>query len=222
MTGRLYRVLRYRIVLVGIGVLAGVAVAVAPARAASPRPVAASSIQVIRAHPARVVAQPAPLTIDQLEGMLAQVVGIPIVISCDQPGVPSPIDGHTVDPGDDGTTFTGPDGRITNVVHVSVVECSEAEQANRHRDPMPKSYRVYLGKRVDTISAYPFLILLHESFHSALNSSDEGAVECDTISNAWPLVAQLHLPAWEASMMLAGMAARHASWLPGSVYRTVC
>lgn len=223
---RLYRVLRYRIVLAGICALAVVAVATAPARAATPRPVRASSVKVVAKAKAVHLSQPAPLTIAQLEAMLTAVVGTPILISCDATGVPSPIDGHTLDTADDGETFWTPDAdgvwMIGNVAHISTGECWAAEQANRHRDPDPVAYFTFRGQRTDNVSGAVFNVLLHESFHIALRSTDEGVVECAAQENAWPLVEQLHLPAWEASMMLAGMAARHYADKPGSPYRAVC
>lgn len=225
MTDRLYRVLRYRILLVGICALAGVAVAVAPARAATRRPVVASSVTGYTRHAVKVV-QPAPLTLAQLATMLQNVVGVPVAISCDTPGVPSPLDGHTLDAGDDGEVFWTTDAAgvavVAPIIHVSTGECWGAEQANRIRAEFLPVYLTFNDQRYDTVSGADFHVMLHEAFHIALQSGDEGRVECAATQNAWPLVRQLHLPGWAASMMLAGMAKRHADNPPGSVYRSAC
>jgi hypothetical protein len=170
------------------------------------------------------VAAPTPLTIDAIAGMLTAVVGVPIQISCDPVGVPSPLDGHTLDPADDGEVFWSTDTRgvavVVPIIHVSAQTCWDARQANRQRDPNPLAYFTYQGKRVDNISGAPFQVLLHEAFHIGLQSGDEARVECAAISNAWPLVRQLRLPPFAAQMMLVGMSQRHAQAPPA--YRSDC
>lgn len=205
------------VICIGVGFLA----ASAPARAAS-GPIRASSMLVVAKK--HTIAQPPPLELAAVERDLAAVVGVPVRISCDTVGVPSPLDGHTIEEGNDGQVFYRPDGSIGDVLHVWAQECVAARQANRRRDPNPPAYFVYRDRRIDTISAPAFLVLLHEAFHYAYQSIDEGRVECAAVSNAWPLVRTLGLPAWEASMMLAGMQWRHAQFTPeGSPqYRTVC
>lgn len=187
---------------------------------ATPPPVRATKIVV--AHRATIT-QPPPLSLATLEGYLAHVVGVPVRISCDTPGVPSPLDGNTLDFATaDGQVFYSTPSVIGNVLHVSVLECQQAQSANRHRDRAPATWSEFHGRRIDLMSGLPLLILLHEAFHVSENSPDEGRVECDAVSNAWPLVEQFSLPSWEASMMLAGMQARHAAWPLTDPRRAVC
>lgn len=214
-------VLRSRHALMVICISVGFLAASAPARAAS-GPVRASSMLVVAKK--HTIAQPPPLELAAIERDIAAVVGVPVRISCDTVGVPSPLDGRTIEAGNDGQVFYRPDGSLGDVLHIWAQECSDARHANRHRDPNPPAYFAFLDRRIDTISAPAFLVLLHEAFHYAYQSSDEGRVECAAVSNAWPLVRTLGLPAWEASMMLYGMQWRHAMFTPEASpqYRTVC
>lgn len=212
---RVGRQLAWRVPLI---VLVFGAFVVAKAEAA-PKPVPASSVRVFSKR--TTVAQPAPLTLPQLAEMAGLVVGrSDLTISCDQADTPG-TDGETMDFDADGEVFYAADGTLSPVIHMKADICWDAQTANRHRDPNPAAYFTYGGSRYDN-SGPAFLVLLHEALHVALQQADEGIVECSAVTNAWPLVRQLGLPAWESKIMLVGMRWRHHLWGSTSVYRSVC
>lgn len=179
------------------------------------KPIKAASVKSVNAQ-----AQPEPLGLNDLEAMIGKVIGRDVLISCDTLGVPSPLDGNTLDPANDGQVFWTADGTLGKILHVSTATCWAAQTANRHRDPYPIIYWTWEGHRIDYSSGPAFLILVHEALHTLYNDLDEGGIECLAIKNVWSLIAQLNLPSWEAKLMLDGAKWRHSEF--PSPYRTVC
>lgn len=232
MRDALYGVLPRRVVLVAVPMLAACALGT-PLASAVTRPVRATSAKVVR----RAVAQPAPLALATLERDLGQVAGHPVRISCDTAGVPSPLDGNTLDTSDaEGQVFYEPqatldDGTLAplvigDVLHVLASTCQAAVRANRVHDRDPVSWVVFRDRRIDEVAGHALRILLHEAFHVALQSSDEGIVECSAVSNAWPLVKLLGLAPFDAGLILGGMQWSHYQFTPDvpaeAPYRAVC
>lgn len=223
MRDALYGVLPRRALALAVPLLITCVAGTSLANAATPRPVRASSLIVVKK---RASSQPKELGLDVLEARLTIADGgVPVVISCDTPGVPSPIDGHTLAKENDGQVWRvdpdDPSSPIRNVVHVSTDTCWAAQTTNRHRDPNPTAFFTYHGQRVDQTSGAALEVLLHESLHVSLQSADEGLVDCTAYRNAWALARQFGLPAWEAHMLLVGIQWRHAVAV-GDEYHTVC
>lgn len=226
MRDRLYGVLPRRVVLMAVPMLAACALGTSQSGAATPHPVRAGSIKVVK----RAVVQPAPLKLADLEAILGTFTRQPVTISCDTLGVPSPIDGNTMDADADGEVFWSPVDDSPRVIlptiHVWAFECTQALSANRRHDPAPTAWSEFAGHRVDDLAGSPLAVMLHEAMHIALQSNDEGLVECTAYRNDWALVRQLHLSALDAGMVFQGMRARHFDFLPTdpaeAAYRAVC
>ena len=69
--------------------------------------------------------------------------------------------------------------------------------------------------------AYAMLALQHEATHVALNSGDEGAVECSAILNRYQLVRLFKLPAKVAGQIMNDEVTIHQTIMPPA-YRTHC
>lgn len=230
MRDRPYGVLPRRIALMAVPMLAACALGTAQSGAATPHPVRAGSIKVVK----RAVVQPAPIALNVIEGYLTPFAGRPVRISCDTPGVPSPLDGQLLADGLDGEVFPtmtlDADGVTTaiwqDVIHLSTQECSALQRVNRIREPNPTAWFEFDGHRIDETSGAAFEIALHEALHIGLRSLDEGVVECATYRNAWPLAHSLGLSTRTTSLVFQGMRARHFDYRPADpaegVYRTVC
>lgn len=209
-----------RLYAIGLVLLGLLVIGCGVAEAQAPKPIRASSVKLLKKQaPQTYLGLPA-----LQEALRVADGGVPVVISCDTPGVLSPLDGHTLEPENDGQVWrvdpldgTSP---IRNVIHVSTDTCWAAQTVIRKRNPDPESYFTYKNQRVDGTSGPALEVLLHEAFHVALQSADEGVVECAAAQNAWPLVRQFGLPAWEAKMVLVGAQWRHT--LTDPEYRTVC
>lgn len=163
------------------------------------------------AAPAQAAKRTIPIT--TLEAYVSQAVGVPdISISCD-PDATFPV-------GDDGFVQPNMDGSLPRVIHARASACAWAVAVNRKQDRHPSSYITANGQRADIDSGGALEAILHEALHIALQSHDEGIVECTAWRNRWQFVRLFHLPAWVSRMELAGMTWSHDQ-MPAN-YRQSC
>lgn len=143
----------------------------------------------------------------------SQAVGTQITLSCDADA--------TFPQGLDGYVLPNPDGSIPHTIHVRQSLCAAAENVDRNQVRPAGWYFLWADHRADAVAGSALDVILHESMHVALQSTDETQVECTTFQNRWAFLKQFRLPAWIASLELAGMG-WHASHLPAQYHTRPC
>lgn len=117
--------------------------------------------------------------------------------------------------------FDGPDGTVTPVIYLREGICVTLN----HLDAPVKQYGWldYLspgGPRIDVKGGAAASVLLHETEHVRLGSTDEGYVECEAERDRTNLIAVFRLAPQEARMVYWGMKWHHE--LESGAYRAVC
>jgi hypothetical protein len=143
------------------------------------------------------------LPLSTIEAYVSNAIGVPVTISCEPDA--------SFELGVDGYVLQGGDGSILPVIHIRQSECAAAQSTDRKRAKNPTQWTELstTGQRDDEISGFALDVILHEASHIALQSTDEGVVECVSWRNRWALVNQFGLLPKVASMVAAGMTARH-------------
>lgn len=126
-----------------------------------------------------------------IAGYASVIAGQPVTIVCDTPSDKSG-EVHFDD----------------ESIHLTPGECSTLEAVGQ-------------SARINTLTGFAMLVLQHEAEHLALNSADEGLVECTAVENRFQLVRLFKLPARVAKQIMAWeLDAHNAITVPA--YRATC
>lgn len=136
-----------------------------------------------------------------IAGYASQIAGRTVTITC--------VSDASMLTGDDGYTQPLSSGLIPGIVYLKHSECRTLEHANRKQVRYPTAFISFNGKRADVDLGSALAVLEHETLHVALQTTDEGLVECSSYRNRWAFLKLFRFPRWVASMELAGMAWHH-------------